>query len=316
MTTRLRVVFFGTPAFAVPTLDALLASAHTVVGVVSQPDRPKGRGQKLVFGPVKQRALDAGLPVLQPDTLKDPAFLQALAAWDADLGVVAAYGRIIPEVVIGMPRYGLINVHASLLPKYRGAAPIQRAVMAGDAETGVTIMRIVKALDAGAMFAKVVRPIGPDATSDEVDADLAHAGAQLLVQVVDAIAAGTAHEEPQDETLATYAPKIERHEGLVDWTRPARAIHNQVRGLMPWPRAWTSLEGARLILTRTAVARADTGDEPGTIVEAQGDRLIASTGDGTLQILTLQPEGRRVLSAREYLAGRPVRAGTQFGGHC
>jgi methionyl-tRNA formyltransferase len=310
----MRIAFFGTPAFAVPTLDALLASPHPIVGVVTQPDRPSGRGQKITFSPVKQRALDAGVPVLQPDRLKDPAFLDTLRSWRPDLGVVAAYGKILPEAVIALPRYGLINVHASLLPKYRGAAPIQRAVLAGDRETGVTIMRIVKALDAGAMFAKVARPIPPDATSGDVEADLARAGARLLVDVVDAIEAGTAREEPQDDSRATYAGKIDRHEAAIDWRRPARTIHDQVRGLMPWPRAWTTVDGQRVIVTRTAVADGATQGNPGDILEAHGDHLVVATGEGALRILELQPEGRRALGVREFLAGRPIAPGTRLGG--
>src|SRR5215218_11362071 len=206
----LAVVFFGTPGFAAPTLRALLDSPHHVVGVVSQPDRPRGRGHKTGIAPVKELALAAGLPVLQPERLKDAGFLDAFVRLGADLGVVAAYGRIIPEVVINTPRLGLINVHASLLPRYRGAAPIQRAVMAGDAETGITIMRIVKELDAGAMFAKAVRPIPLEATSGDMERELAALGAHLLVEVVDAIAAGTAQQEEQDAAQATYAPKITR----------------------------------------------------------------------------------------------------------
>jgi methionyl-tRNA formyltransferase len=310
----LRVAFFGTPAFAVPSLEALLASSHDVVGVVTQPDRPSGRGQKITFSPVKQRAIEAGVPILQPDRLKGPAFLDTLASWQPDLGVVAAYGKIIPEIVIDLPRYGLINVHASLLPKYRGAAPIQRAVMAGDQETGVTIMRIVKALDAGAMFATVVRPIAPDATSEDVEADLATAGARLLVTVVDAMEAGTAREEPQDDSRATYANKIERHESSIDWRRPAQAIHDQVRGLLPWPRASTTLDGHRVILTRSAVAGSQSHGKPGDVIEAHGDRLIVATGEGALRILALQPEGRRALAVREFLAGHPIAPGTRLGG--
>jgi methionyl-tRNA formyltransferase len=324
----LSVVFFGTPAFAAPTLDALLHSRHRVVGVVSQPDRPRGRGQKLSVAPVKELALAAGLPVLQPERLKDPAFLQAFAALGADLGVVAAYGRIIPEVVIETPRLGLINVHGSLLPRYRGAAPIQRAVMAGDAETGVTIMRIVKAMDAGAMFAKVARPIPPDATSAEVEHDLAGVGARLLVEVVNAMAAGTAREEPQDDTRATYAPKITREESPIDWTRPAQAIHDQVRGLTPWPHASTALGGARLLVIRTVpeppAGKSTSGGVshsrekhlptsiPGAVIEAAGDAIRVATGHGILRILALQPEGKRVMTAREFLAGRPIPAGTRI----
>jgi methionyl-tRNA formyltransferase len=308
----LSIVFFGTPAFAVPTFEALLRSRHRLVGLVSQPDRPRGRGQKPSFAPVKEVALEAHVPVLQPERLKDPAFLEALAAWRADLGVVAAYGRIIPEAVINMPRLGLINVHASLLPRYRGAAPVQRAVLAGETETGVTIMRIVRELDAGPMFAKVVTPIAPDATSAEVEHDLALAGAVLLVDVVDWIAAGMAREEPQDEALATYAPKVTREEGEIDWSKPAVAIHNQVRGLTPWPHAWTHLDGARLILVRSAPEPGDVAAAPGTVLEARGDVLRVATGQGTLRILSLQPEGRRAMSAREFLAGRHLGAGTRL----
>lgn len=309
----LSIVFFGTPVFAVPTLEALLRSRHRVVGVVSQPDRPRGRGQKTGATPVKAVALAAGVPVLQPERLKDPAFLNALSSWQTDLGVVAAYGRIIPDVVIETPRLGLINVHASLLPRYRGAAPVQRAVLAGDTETGVTIMRIVRELDAGPMFGKVVVPISADATSAGVEHDLAVAGAALLVDVVDRIAAGTAGEEPQDHALATYAPKITREEGEIDWTKAAAAIHNQVRGLTPWPHAWTRLDDARLIVVRSAPEpSADVAAPPGTIVEARGDVLRVATGQGTLRVLSVQPEGRRAMSVREFLAGRQLTSGTRF----
>jgi methionyl-tRNA formyltransferase len=309
----LSIVFFGTPAFAAPTLQALLRSRHRVVGVVSQPDRPRGRGQRPGIAPVKELALASGLPVLQPERLKAPAFLEAFAALGADLGVVAAYGRIIPEVVINTPPRGLINVHGSLLPRYRGAAPVQRALMAGEAETGVTIMRIVRELDAGAMFAKAVRPIAFEATSADVERDLAEVGSRLLVEVVDAIAAGTAHEEPQDDAQATYAPKITRDESPIDWRRPAIAIHNQVRALSPWPHASTSLAGARLIVIRTLPEAASAaGFAPGTIVETAGDAIRVATGDGTLRLLALQPEGKRVMTAREFLAGRPVPAGTRL----
>jgi methionyl-tRNA formyltransferase len=309
----MRIAFFGTPAFAVPTLAALLASPHPVVGVVSQPDKPRGRGQKTSAAPVKELGISAGVPVLQPEHLKDPAFLDAFRAWSADLGVVAAYGRIIPEVVIHTPAAGLINVHASLLPKYRGAAPIQRAVMAGDRETGVTIMRIVRELDAGAMFARTVRPIPPDATSEEVERDLARAGAALLLQVVESIAAGTAREEPQDDSLASYAPKIVREEGVIAWNRPAVAIHNQIRGLVPWPRAWTHVDGSRLIIVHSVPEHDDDRTAPpGTVVDGRGDLIRVATGHGLLRILEAQPEGRRVMTARELLAGRMLPAGVRL----
>ena len=309
---RLRVVVFGTPSFAVPTLEALLRSRHRVIAVISQPDRPRGRGHQLGPTPMKAVALAAGIPVLQPERLKEPGFREALAALQPDLGVVAAYGKILPEWLIAAPRLGMINVHASLLPRYRGAAPIQRAVMAGESETGVTIMRIVKELDAGPMFGRVVRPIPPEATSADVERDLANAGGDLLVEVVDAIAAGRADETAQDETLATYAPKITKEEGTIDWTRPARDIHNQVRGLIPWPMAWTHANGVRLLIVRTEVDADHEAGEPGELADASGDVLRVATGAGVLRLLTLKPEGKRTMSAREFLAGHALAPGARL----
>ncbi len=311
---QLRVVFFGTPAFAVPTLQALHQSRHPVVGVVTQPDRARGRGQKSQPGPVKQFAEHNVLPLLQPARLRDEAFLETLRAWRADLGVVAAYGKILTDDVLQTPRLGLINVHASLLPKYRGAAPIHRAVMSGDAETGVTIMRVVKALDAGPMISKVRRPIGEHETSADVERDIAELGAHALVKAVNALAEGRASETSQDESEAVYAPKIEKSDGIIDWSRPARDIHNQIRGLHPWPHAYSELEGERTILLKSEVEREDGAGEivPGTVVEAKGDRLLVGTGRGVLRLLTLQREGRRPVSAREFLAGRHIQPGTRF----
>jgi methionyl-tRNA formyltransferase len=307
----LRVAFFGTPDFAVPSLEALLRSRHSVAGVVTQPDRPRGRGQRVTDSPVKQVATTRGLPVLQPERLKDEAFLAAMQAWQADLGVVAAYGKILPAAVLDMPRLGLINVHASLLPGYRGAAPVHRAVLAGAAETGVSIMRVVQALDAGGVFATVTRPIGPDDTSAEVEADLATLGADLLVRVVEALAAGEAREKPQDEGGASYAHRLRKEEGPIDWRRDARILHNQVRGLQPWPLAWTSIGGRRLIVLRTRlvtdVVAADAA--PGTVIEITRDAVRVQTGAGALDLLTVQPEGRRVMAARDYAAGHDIGRG-------
>jgi methionyl-tRNA formyltransferase len=313
----LRIVFFGTPAFAVPSLDALLrASPHTVVGVVTQPDRPRGRGQKLSDAPVKARAVDAGLPVLQPERMKDPAFLDALAAWGADLGVVAAYGRILTEAILATPRLGMINVHASLLPRYRGAAPVHRAVIAGEMSTGVTIMRVVKALDAGAMLVKEHRPIGPDETSDEVERALAAIGARLLVAAVDQIARGSAVETPQNESESTYAHRLTKEDGVIDWGWPAARVHNLIRGLHPWPHAFSFVQGKRVILRRSGVEapglKGPGLHAPGTILEADGDRLIVATGEGALRILEIQAEGKRPMHTREFLAGHRLNVGERF----
>jgi methionyl-tRNA formyltransferase len=309
----LRIVFFGTPEFAVPTLRELVRSRHAVVGVVTQPDRARGRGHKVGFSPIKTLALDHDLPLIQPDRLREPSVAAMLRNWQPDLGVVAAYGKLIPDALLAIPRLGMINVHGSLLPRLRGAAPVHRAVIAGDDETGITIMRVVKALDSGDMFATVKRPIAPDETSDVVERDLAQLGAALLVDIVDRIAAGTAVEEPQDSVLATYAPKITKEEGLIDWSLPASSIHNRVRGLYPWPHAYTYLNSARLIVLRTLVTEGATDALPGTVTAVNRDAIVVATGDGgQIALLTLQPEGRRPMEAREFLAGHPVQPGFRF----
>lgn len=310
----MRVAFFGTPAFAVPTLQHLLDSRHDVVAVVSQPDRPKGRGQKLQPTPTKATAASRGVPVLQPERIREETFLRAIADMHLDVGVVAAYGRILPESLLALPRLGMVNVHASLLPEYRGAAPVHRAVIDGRAETGVTIMRVVRELDAGAMMAAVRRPIGPDETSVEVEQALAHLGAPLLVSVVDRLAAGEATEVPQDDTLATYARKIEKSEGDIDWTLPAARIHNLVRGLQPWPLVSGWLEGRRFLVHRTELSGVATDAPPGSVVDAGAGTLAVAGGDGrVLRIVQIQPEGKRVMSARDYLAGHHVPIGSRIG---
>jgi methionyl-tRNA formyltransferase len=319
MVGGLRVVFFGTPAFAVPTLEALLSAApHTVVGVVTQPDRARGRGQKVSDAPVKARALAAGLPILQPERMKDQAFLDALASWRPDLGVVAAYGRILTDAILATPRLGMINVHASLLPRYRGAAPVHRAVIAGETSTGVTIMRVVKALDAGGMIAKAERPIGPDDTSDEVEHDLAIMGARLLTMAVNRMARGTVEETPQDAAQATYAHRLTKDDGVIDWSWPAARVHNLIRGLHPWPHAFSFIQGKRIILRRSAVDAAEPATSPvphsppGTILEANGDRLLVATGDGPIRIIEIQAEGKRPMTVRDFLAGHRLTAGDRF----
>jgi methionyl-tRNA formyltransferase len=314
---RLRIAYFGTPEFAVPTLRRLLdlhaaPGGHEVVALVSQPDRPKGRGHRLAPTPTKELAVASGIPVLQPERLKDVAFLSQMSALSPDLGVVAAYGRLLPDELLSIPPLGMINVHASLLPRWRGAAPVHRAVIAGDDETGITIMRVVKELDAGASFKTVRRPIDPDETSVEVERDLAEMGADLLLDVLQEIAGGRATETPQDPSLVTYATKITKAEGAVEWSLPAERIHNLVRGLQPWPLVSGRIAGARVLIHRTALTSAVSPDAPGTIVRAEPERFEVVAGGGrVLRVLTLQPEGRRVMSAREFLAGHHLRPGTK-----
>jgi methionyl-tRNA formyltransferase len=309
----LRIAFFGTPDFAVPTVQALISSRHEVVCVVSQPDRPKGRGQKLQPTPAKVAAEDAGVQVLQPERIREEGFLRAFTELHVDLGVVAAYGKILPDSLLAIPRLGMINVHASLLPAYRGAAPVHRAVIDGLAETGVTIMRVVRELDAGPMMATVRHAIGENDTSVEVEQALSTLGASLLLSVVDQLAAGTAAEIAQDDSQATYAPKIVKSEGTIDWSLPAARLHNLVRGLHPWPLVSAHLDGHRYLLHRTARTDERSLLPGGTIVHAAGDLLAVTAGDGgVLRILQIQPEGRRVMTPREFLAGRIVTVGSQF----
>jgi methionyl-tRNA formyltransferase len=321
------IVFFGTPQFAVPTLEALLASRHRVTLVVTQPDRPRHRGQKITDAPVKAAARSHNVPVFQPERLRDPAVADALRQHAPDLAVVAAYGKLIPGDLLRLPRLGMLNVHASLLPKYRGAAPVHRAIMNGEIETGVTIMQVAETLDAGDMFARSVRAIDPDETSDQLERTLAQDGARLLLDVLDHVEAGAARAEPQDESAATYAPRLKKEEGLIDWSAPAQRIHNQVRGLYPWPHAYTHLDGARLIVRRTAIrlepdstvtglkpdSTTTAPVAPGTIVGVTRDVIEVATGTGRIALTEVQVEGRRPMNARDFLAGRPVRPGMTFG---
>jgi methionyl-tRNA formyltransferase len=326
----LRIAFFGTPDFAVPSLEALRAAAHDIVVVVTQPDRPRGRGQHVSASPVKRAAEAANIAVWQPDRLREAGFLDALQALAPDLGVVAAYGKILPEALLAIPRLGFVNVHASLLPRHRGAAPIERAITQGDEETGVTIMRVVKALDAGPMLSWAAVPIEPDDTAIDVGARLAEMGAALLIDAVHGLEHGTAIEYPQDDARATYAPRIVKADGQIEWDQPAIAIHDKVRALHPWPHAFTFRNGTRLVIHQTrpypsleaaleaiggAMPQGETlqARVPGTVLPApRGHLLVAADGGTVVEVLRLQEEGRRVLSAREFLAGHPLPPGTRF----
>ncbi len=322
----MNVAFFGTPAFAVPTLDRLLQSPHEVAVVVTQPDRRRGRGQRVSASPVKQLAETHGVRVLQPDKVRDAEFMARLADVRPDIGVVAAYGKLLPEALLALPRFGMVNVHASLLPKYRGAAPIHRAVMAGERETGVTIMQLVLEMDAGPMLSWSRRPIDSNETSAHLERDLSVLGAGLLVAAVDDIEAGRASQHPQDHDQASFAPRLSRADGVINWNGPAATIHDQVRGLHPWPHAYSYLNGSRYLILRTTViecpghlqgARQCAG---GTILEATTDSLIVATGDDTvraandtvLAIHELQAEGRKPVPTRAFLAGHPLTPSSVF----
>ncbi|MEP7118210.1 MAG: methionyl-tRNA formyltransferase [Acidobacteriota bacterium] len=309
----MRILFFGSPQFAVPTLQALVASSHAVVGVVTQPDRPRGRGQRVTPGAVAAAAQALGLPLFQPAKLSVPGVAEALAAFRADLGVVAAYGKILPDWLLALPPAGMVNVHASLLPAYRGAAPVHRAVIEGARESGVTIMRVVSALDAGPIIDRAVVPIGPDETSAELERALGQVGAPLLVAVVDRLSVGAVVETPQDERAATYAAKITRADSAVAWTRSARAIHDQIRGLHPWPHAATKMAGQRVILHRSVRIEGAGAGPPGHVLASSVAGIDVVAGDGAVVRLTeLQAEGGRRLPAADYLAGHPLPAGATF----
>lgn len=307
---RYRIAFFGTPDFAVPSLQALLDGPDAVVGVVCQPDRPAGRGQKLQAPPVKQLAERHGLPVAQPVKLRTDDFPAQLAAWAPDLAVVAAYGRILPARVLATPRLGCINVHASLLPRYRGAAPIQWAILNGDAETGVTIMRMNERMDEGDMLLQRATPIGAEETYGALQARLAVLGAEALLEALAALHAGALTATPQEHARATLAPMISKEQGAIDWRQPAAVIARQVRGFNPWPSAYSTLHGKRV---KIHAARAEEGrGEPGLVV-AVGDRIRVATGAGMLAIETLQLEGRKALAAGDFARGGGLAVGERFG---
>jgi methionyl-tRNA formyltransferase len=313
----LRVVFFGTPEFAVPTLARLVASPHRVVAAVTQPDRPRGRGQHVTASPVKTFASSHGVPVWQPSTLKDEAFIRELAGAVPDLGIVAAYGKILSQSLLDTPRLGFLNVHASLLPRWRGAAPVHRAIIAGDRETGVTIMRMVRALDAGPMLARAAVPITDDDTSADVEPRLAEMGADMLLAALERAERDPSFRgDPQDERLVTYAARLERADGAVDWSRPAIDLHNQIRGLQPWPLAAVWLNGRRMMLLRSAVVPDARGTAaPGTIVHVDASGLSIATGRGELLLTRVQLEGRPPVSVADFLNGHRAVPGDRLASH-
>ncbi len=308
-----RVVFMGTPAFACPILEALLARPDPVVGVVCQPDRPQGRGLTVAAPPVKQLALAHGLPVLQPTKVRVPEFADALRALAPDLIVVAAYGRILPRTILDLPPHGCINVHASLLPRHRGAAPIAHAILAGDAVTGVTIMAMAEEMDAGDMLLTRETPIGPDDTTGSLTTRLSAIGAEAIGAAIDGLHAGTIRPVPQPADGVTFSPPIEREQGRIDWRRPAVELDRLVRAFTPAPTASTTLAG-KVVKVHRAIAGGDPGRAaPGTVVEASPSGILVATGAGALRILELQLEGKRRLDAGAFVAGQRLVPGTCLG---
>jgi methionyl-tRNA formyltransferase len=305
----LRVIFMGTPAFAVPSLRAL-AGAATVVAVVTQPNRRAGRGRKLVSPPVAEAARALGLPVMQPDSLRDGSTQAALSALSPDLLVVAAYGRIIPGSVLALPRLGAINVHPSLLPAYRGPSPIQAAIADGAATTGVTIMYITDELDAGDIILQQEVPIGADETAGELEARLAAIGAELLVEAVRLIARGEAPRRPQDQSRATYTGKITKEDGRIRWERPAPDLVNLIRAVNPWPCAFTTWRGGVLRVWRAEIGSGS--GVPGEVLAADEQGITVAAGRGAVVLREVQAEGGRRMSAAEFLRGHRLRAGDRL----
>lgn len=290
----MKIIFAGTPEFAIPTLRMLLVSGHEICAVYTQPDRPAGRGRKLTPSPVKALALAHGIPVLQPETLKTPEALAELIALQADLLVVVAFGMILTQDVLDVPKYGCINVHGSLLPRWRGAAPIHRAVMAGDTETGITIMRIVRKLDAGDMLHKEYLSIGPEDTSNDLHDKLAELGAIGMAKVLPQIEAGTLQAEVQDEALVTYAEKLQKQEAELDWSQSAARLDRQIRGLNAWPVAQTLLRGDVLRIWRAKMVSGKVGLPVGSVCR-DGSQLLVATGSDWLSLEEVQlPGGKRI----------------------
>lgn len=301
---KLKLIFAGTPDFAARHLAALLSSGHEVVAVYTQPDKPAGRGQKLTASPVKELALAHDLPVYQPASLRNEAAQAELAALGADLMVVVAYGLILPKAVLDTPRLGCINVHGSLLPRWRGAAPIQRSIWAGDAETGVTIMQMDVGLDTGAMIRKVTCPIASDETSASLYDKLAGLGPQALVDTLDAMAAGDTAAEPQDDALANYAEKLSKEEARIDWSMDAVAIERCIRAFNPWPISWFEVAGQTVKVWQAEVVAQDHCQAAGTLLKADKQGIEVATGQGVLRLLTLQPPGKKAMSVSDLLNSR------------
>lgn len=306
----MRVVFMGTPDFAVETLEAIIKEGHEVAGVVTQPDKPKGRGKNMQFTPVKEIAAARGIPVYQPVRVKEPEFIEELNKMNPEVIVVVAFGQILPKEILDMPKYGCVNVHASLLPKYRGAAPIQWAVIDGEKESGVTTMLMEEGLDTGDMLRKTVVPLEKDETGGSLHDKLAAQGAKLLIETLKELQAGTATRTKQDDALSNYAKMLDKHLGQIDFTKPAEEIERLIRGLNPWPSAFTGIDGKILKIWSATVINREAEGKFGEVVEVNQDSILVKTGNGLLQLDEVQLEGKKRMETDAFLRGYPVEVGT------
>ena len=305
----MRIIFMGTPEFAAPAIDSLLAAGHEIAAVFSQPDKPKGRGYSLAPPPVKVKAMEHNIPVYQPKSMRDGEALRIFNEIKPDVGVVIAYGKILPQEILDAPQYGCINVHASLLPKYRGAAPIQWSVIDGEPKTGVTTMQMDAGLDTGDMLLRSETDILPDETAGELHDRLSAMGAELIVRTLDALEKGELRPEKQDDSQTCYAKMLTKELCAVDWSRSAREIHNQIRGLSPWPVATAVLEGKKLKLHRSAVSSLDAPDaQCGEIISLEP--LTVKCGSGAIELLEIQAEGKKRMLSVDYLRGHKIETGT------
>jgi methionyl-tRNA formyltransferase len=307
-----RIVFFGTPSFAIPTFKSLLQGPDELVAVVTQPDREKGRGRKVIPSPVKQLALQHGMTPLQPGKVKEEAFQEKLRALQPELIVVVAYGQILPKSILRIPQYGAVNIHASLLPQYRGAAPIVWAILKGEKVTGVTTMFMAEGMDTGDILLQREIPIENDDTAETLQQRLALVGAQLFMETLEKMKAGKIHPIPQDHSRATYAPPLKKEDGRIDWRKEAKEIDLQVRAFDPWPGAFTELDGRLLKVYRGEVRKGRSAGKAGTVVWVGSDFIEVVTGNDSFLIKEVQLEGKRRMSVREFLAGHSISIGTVF----
>ena len=312
MRGRMRIVFMGTPDFAVGALQALVEAGHQVVAVVTQPDKPKGRGKEMQVTPVKACAMKHNIPVFQPAKVKTPEAVEILRGYEAELFVVAAFGQILSKEILDMPKFGCINIHASLLPKYRGAAPIQWAIILGEKETGVTLMQMDEGLDTGAMLAKCVVPIEATDTGESLFDKLALAGAKLLIDTLPAVEAGTLNPQPQKDEESCYARMIKKEMGRLDWKKSAAELERLVRGLNSWPSAFTYLNGKTLKIWEAAVEEGNSTKKPGEVAEVTKEAIKVQTGEGLLVLKNVQLEGKKRMDVKAFLLGYPLEAGTKI----
>lgn len=312
MASRWRVVFFGTPAFAIPSLETLLQGPDDVIAVVTQPDRERGRGRKKSPSPVKELAFRCGMALFQPEKVKEGTFIEAMKAFAPDLFVVVAFGQILPKTLLGVPKFGAVNVHGSLLPQYRGAAPIAWAILRGEKRTGITTMLMDEGMDTGAILMQAQLPIEKEDTGETLQKRLSSLGGRLLTETIEKMKAGSLSPEPQDHSRASYAPPLKKEDGRIDWKKSAEEIDRRIRAFNPWPGAFTGLEHGLLKIYRGEVRENIQEGEAGSVVWVGADFIEVATGEGSLLIREVQPEGKRRMSVRDFLSGHRISAGTIF----